>query len=124
MPLVVVSVARSVRPAVDAGAALVQAVPLLVSTLPEVPGDDRPVPPCDAANIPPVATRTVPVVLGSVRVVSVEAVPASRVTEPPPELALIVTGMLRRPLYTMVQVLSFEIVTLLFTVTGPNVPAF
>ena len=109
---------------VAVGAALVQPVPLLVRTLPEVPGEVRPVPPCDADNAPPVVTRTVPVVLGSVRVASTEEVPASRVTEPPPELALIVTGMLRRPLYTIVQELAGEITTVLFTVTGPNVPAF
>ena len=53
VPLVVVNVASSVRLDVDAGAALVQAVPLLVSTLPLVPGDVRPVPPCAAVTAVP-----------------------------------------------------------------------
>jgi hypothetical protein len=60
-----------------AGAALVQAVPLLVRTLPAVPG---------------AVLMTVPFVFGNVSVVSEAAAPASRVTEPPPE-PLIETGI-------------------------------
>lgn len=77
VPLVVVSVARSVRLAVAAGAVLAHADPVLVRTLPAVLG---------------AVLMTVPLVLGSVSVVSAAAAPASRVTEPPPE-PLIDTGM-------------------------------
>jgi hypothetical protein len=52
VPLVVVSVARSVRLAA-AGADETHAVPLLVSTLPFAPGDVRPVPPWAAVTAVP-----------------------------------------------------------------------
>jgi hypothetical protein len=60
------------------GAVLAHADPVLVRTLPAVPG---------------AVLMTVPVELGSVSVVSDDPVPASRVTEPPPVLVLIVTGI-------------------------------
>jgi hypothetical protein len=59
------------------GAALVQAEPLLVKTLPLVPG---------------AVLITVPSVFGRSSVELAEAVPASRVTPPPPE-PLIETGI-------------------------------
>jgi hypothetical protein len=73
------------------GAALVQAEPLLVKTLPLVPGDVSPVPPCAAVTVVP-DCRIVPFTFGSVRVVLEAAAPASRVTPPPPE-PLIETGI-------------------------------
>ena len=59
------------------GAVLAHADPVLVRTLPAVPG---------------AVLMTVPVVLGSVSVELLAAAPASRVTEPPPE-PLIDTGI-------------------------------
>ena len=78
VPLVDATAVPIVIP-VDVGADDTHAVPLLVSTFPEVLG---------------AVLMTVPVVLGSVSVVSVAAAAAERVTEPPP-VPLIDTGTRR-----------------------------
>ena len=138
-PFVGLTVAISVSPPPTAGAALAHVVPLLVSTLPFVPGatvvtalvplpsstlfaarDVAPVPPLATGSVPPVVT-SVPPVVGSVSVLSLAVAGTSRVTEPPPE-ELSLTGMS----YTTVHVLPEGTVTTApeATVIGPNVPAF
>jgi hypothetical protein len=96
---------------VDVGAVDAHALPVLVRTLPAVLGATAvtalvplpmrtalavkvaaPVPPCATVTAVP-DWRTVPVTLGNVSVVSAAAAPASRVTEPPPEFAFMITGI-------------------------------
>jgi hypothetical protein len=63
-------------------AALVQVVPLEVNTLPDVPAEDRPVPPCATSAIPVALIIGMPVVVGKVIVVVPAAAGAANVIEP------------------------------------------